>query len=415
MTSTKSTPKKPAVKATTEKPGSETENARVNSFITVEVSAFSRALAAVTSVVESRATLPILSNLMIRHDNGTVYFAATNLDMEIRMPHNPVDFGGGDDDKGLIATTVGAKHLHAIFASLDEGAQARLEYDEAAGRMIVTSGAARFKLPTLPVEDFPTMGMMGDAAILTFVAGDLRAVLHRLAFAQCNDETRYYLNGIHMHRSDDGTLHLAATDGHNLAHENMQLATGPVPENLPPVIIARATVAVLEKLLAGIDVEAQIDIEVSGSKINASIGDSQLIAKLIDGSFPDYKRVIPQHNDLVASLDRAQLALISRRVQILADTKSRAVKCSFATDKLTLSVHSLETGEAKEEMLVSYGGPEINIGLNGKYLLAQMAAHVSPTITLAMADPNAPVRIEPVAHGNDPVPKYLTVLMPMAI
>ncbi len=372
---------------------------------TIERATLLRCLSHVQSVVERRNTIPILSNLLIdASDGGSVKVMATDLDLQVveTMSAASVDSPG--------AITVSAHLLFDIARKLPDGSQVSLETAE--NRMEIKAGRARFKLPTLPRDDFPVI-VEGDLPTsFELPARTLAEMIDRTRFAISTEETRYYLNGIFLHVTDDDepVLKAAATDGHRLARFTLARPDG--AEGMPDVIVPRKAVNELRKLLdEAIDGSVQIDL--SASKIRFTLsgeGGVVLTSKLIDGTFPDYSRVIPTGNDKLLRVDPKLFFQGVDRVATIATEKTRAVKMGLDADKVTLSVTSPDNGNAAEELMGSYSSDPMEIGFNANYLKDILGQFDAEEIELHLADAGAPTLI----RENEASPA-LYVLMPMRV
>ncbi len=366
--------------------------------LVVERATLLKALGHVQSVVERRNTIPILSNVLVSADGETMRLMATDLDLQIveELPAS-VDAPG--------ATTVPAHTLFDIVRKIPDGAQVTLEATGA--RMAVAAGRAKFQLQTLPREDFPVIGEDDLPVSFTLPAQTLVALIDRTRFAISTEETRYYLNGIFLHAPEGGnSLRAVATDGHRLARMEIPLPDGAA--GLPDVIIPRKCVAELRKLLDERD-EA-IGIALSPAKIRFQCGDAVLTSKLIDGTFPDYSRVIPTANDRLLKIDPAILAEGVDRVTAIATERTRAVKLSLDRDRVTLSVTSPENGTASEDVPADYDASGFEVGFNSRYLLDILGQIDSDVVEMHMADAAAPTLIRETADSA-----ALYVLMPMRV
>ena len=327
----------------------------------IERAALLRAVAQAQSVVERRNTIPILANVLIEAEGDTVPFRATDLDIEV------VDRAAAQVERAG-ATTVPAVTLHEIVRKLPDGALVSVSDDGASGRMTVEAGRSNFTLATLPREDFPVMATTEYGANFSAPAPLLRRLFDKSKFAISTEETRYYLNGVYMHvaTGEDGqALRCVATDGHRLARIDADLPEG--AETMPGVIVPRKTVGELRKLLD--DDEATIAVSVSETKVRFATPEITLTSKVIDGTFPDYTRVIPQANARKLEVDAAEFAKAVDRVATVSSERSRAVKMSLDEDRLVLSVNAPDSGAAEEELAVAYGDEHLEIGFNAKYLL----------------------------------------------
>ena len=370
--------------------------------LSIERSALLRAVAQAQSVVERRNTIPILANVLIEAEGGTVSFRATDLDIEVvdRAPAK-VDRAG--------STTVSAVTFHEIVRKLPDGSLVSLTDDPASGRMTVEAGRSHFSLATLPKEDFPVMASTEYAANFSAPAPVLRRLFDKSKFAISTEETRYYLNGVYMQVADrEGrqVLRCVATDGHRLARIDADLPAG--AEKMPGVIVPRKTVGELRKLLE--DDEMQIAVSVSETKVRFATPDITLTSKVIDGTFPDYSRVIPMGNTRKLEVDAAEFAQAVDRVATVSSERSRAVKLSLGEDRLMLSVNAPDSGAAEEELAVAYGDDPLEIGFNAKYLL-EIASQVDRENAVFLFNSSGDPTL--MREGNDQTAVY--VVMPMRV
>ena len=369
---------------------------------TIERATLLRCLSHVQSVVERRNTIPILSNVLIEAaSDGTVRVMATDLDLQVieTMAAVAVDGPG--------AITVSAHLLFDIARKLPDGSQVSLE--TADNRMTVKAGRSRFSLPTLPRDDFPVI-VEGDLPTsFELPAAMLAQLIDRTKFAISTEETRYYLNGIFIHVSDE-ELKAAATDGHRLARFTLAKPDG--ADGMPDVIVPRKCVTELRKLLEEA-LDTNVEIDLSASKIRFTLGGENgvvLTSKLIDGTFPDYTRVIPTGNDKLLRLDPRSFYEGVDRVATIATEKTRAVKMALEGDRVTLSVTSPDNGTAAEEVPADYKSDGFEIGFNANYLKDILGQIEGDTVELHLADAGAPTLI----RQNDQSPA-LYVLMPMRV
>ena len=372
---------------------------------TIERATLLRCLSHVQSVVERRNTIPILSNGLIDADaGGGVKVMATDLDLQV------VETMTAASVEGAGAITVSAHLLFDIARKLPDGSQVSLE--TADNRMVVKAGRSRFQLPTLPRDDFPVIVEGELPTSFELPARELAEMIDRTRFAISTEETRYYLNGIFLHVSDEArpVLKAAATDGHRLARYTLDRPEG--AEGMPDVIVPRKAVGELRKLLEeALDSNVQIDL--SASKIRFALGGEGgvvLTSKLIDGTFPDYSRVIPTGNDKLLRLDPKAFFQGVDRVATIATEKTRAVKMGLDEDKVTLSVTSPDNGTAAEEIAAEYKSEGFEIGFNANYLKDILGQIDSDTVELHLADAGAPTLIR--RDENSPA---LYVLMPMRV
>ncbi|MEE4118144.1 MAG: DNA polymerase III subunit beta [Paracoccaceae bacterium] len=370
--------------------------------MSIERGTLLRALAQAQSVVERRNTIPILANVLIEAEGEQVSFRATDLDIEV------VDRTGAQVERAG-ATTVNAVTFHDIVRKLPDGALVKLTDDGASGRLEVEAGRAHFTLATLPREDFPVMAATDYAANFSAEARVLRRLFDKSKFAISTEETRYYLNGVYMHVSEgeEGpVLRCVATDGHRLARVDAPLPEG--AEGMPGVIVPRKTVGELRKLLE--DDEAQIAVSVSETKVRFATPEITLTSKVIDGTFPDYTRVIPMNNPRRMEVDASEFAKAVDRVATVSSERSRAVKLSLDEDRLVLSVNAPDAGAAEEELAVAYGDEKLEIGFNAKYLL-EIASQVDRENAVFLFNSSGDPTL--MREGTDTSALY--VVMPMRV
>ena len=329
--------------------------------LTIERAALLKALAHVQSVVERRNTIPILSNVLIDAKGEGLKLTATDLDMEITDEASAlVDIPG--------QITAPAHTLYEIVRKLPEGAEVALTFSGDDPRLLVQAGRYRVSLPVLPAGDFPAMSAEGLSSGMRLDAKDLARLIDKTRFAISTEETRYYLTGIYLHTVvEDGRemLRAVATDGHRLALAEMIAPEGAA--GAPGVIVPRKTIQEVRRLIE--DGEESVAVHLSAQKVRFDFGRAALTSKVIDGSFPDYTRVIPRDNTRLMSLDNSLFAAAVDRVATISSEKSRSVKLSVENGRLTLTVRNMETGQAVEELEVDYAADPFEIGFNARYLL----------------------------------------------
>jgi DNA polymerase-3 subunit beta len=370
--------------------------------VTIERSALVKALGHVQSVVERRNTIPILSNVLMQAEGGALTLTATDLDIEI-SESAPADVAM----KG--AATASAVMLHDIVRKLPDGAQIRLQLVQDEGRLHITAGRYEGSLAVLPDEDFPTLASDDMKVRFSMPAGDIARLFAKARFAMSQEETRYYLNGVYLHPFKDGKtklLRAAATDGHRLARLDAPMPSG--ADDMPGVIVPRKAVAELGRLLD--DAEETVEISVSETKIRFGFGAGHLTSKLIDGTFPDYERVIPKSNSNVLKVDNKDFSAAVDRVSTVSADRTRSIKLALDSDRLRLTVNNPEAGSALEELPVDYRGEAIEIGFNARYLLDVAAQIDGEAATFRLADPSSPTVI--VDEEDE---RALYVLMPLRV
>lgn len=366
---------------------------------TIERATLLKCLSHVQSVVERRNTIPILSNVLIEAAaDGSLRVKATDLDLQV------VETLGAVSVESPGATTVSAHLLFDIARKLPDGSQVSL--DVADNRMTVKAGRSRFSLPTLPRDDFPEIVEGELPTSFELPAATLAQLIDKTRFAISTEETRYYLNGIFLHVTDDD-LKAAATDGHRLARFTIARPDG--AEGMPDVIVPRKCVGELRKLLDE-QGDTRVLVDLSASKVRFTLGSVVLTSKLIDGTFPDYSRVIPTGNDKLLRLDPRSFWEGVDRVATIATEKTRAVKMALEPDRVTLSVTSPDNGTAAEELPADYRAEGFEIGFNANYLKDILGQIEGDTVELHLADAGAPTLIR-----QDEKSPALYVLMPMRV
>lgn len=368
----------------------------------IERATLLKAVAQAQSVVERRNTIPILANVLIEADGAAVSFRATDLDIEV------VDKAVAQVERAG-ATTVSAVMLHEIVRKLPDGALVSLAEEPTTGRLTIQAGRSTFNLATLPREDFPVMASSEYTTNFSAPAPVLRRLFDKAKFAISTEETRYYLNGVYLHtaQGDDGqVLRCVATDGHRLARIDATLPDGAA--GMPGVIVPRKTVGELRKLLD--DDDARIAVSVSETKVRFATPAITLTSKVIDGTFPDYTRVIPMGNSRRLEVDASEFAKAVDRVATVSSERSRAVKLSLDEDRLVLSVNAPDSGAAEEELVVAYGDERLEIGFNAKYLL-EIASQVDRENAVFLFNSSGDPTL--MREGNDMSAVY--VVMPMRV
>ncbi len=371
--------------------------------ITIERATLLKSLNHVQNVVERRNTIPILSNVLIQAEDGKLSLSATDLDIEIveTVPSDVIQEGG---------TTAPAHTLYDIVRKLPEGSQVQFEFGADDPRLMLRAGRSQFSLACLPKEDFPILAAGDLPHEFTMEAMDLRRLIEKSKFAISTEETRYYLNGIYFHVTDaaDGPerMRAVATDGHRLARVELPAPKG--ASGMPNIIVPRKTVVELSRLIE--NSEGVVEIGVSDSKIRFEFDGVILTSKLIDGTFPDYQRVIPEGNDKVLNINGKEFAQAVDRVSTISTEKSRAVKINLDRDRLDLAVTNPESGNASEELLVEFNADPIEIGFNARYLLDVMGQLDGDEAQFLFADSGSPTIIRDMGDNTS-----LYVLMPMRV
>jgi DNA polymerase III subunit beta len=382
--------------------GSQRLKAVASMRITLERSNLLKSLNHVHRVVERRNTIPILSNVLLRASGANLDMKATDLDLEITEATPAMVEQAG-------ATTVPAHLLYEIVRKLPDGSEVLLATNPDGSSMTVASGRSKFSLQCLPEADFPDLTAGTFSHTFKLKAADLKMLIDRTQFAISTEETRYYLNGIFFHTIEsNGELKLraVATDGHRLARADVDAPSG--SEGMPGIIIPRKTVGELQKLMD--NPELEVTVEVSDAKIRLAIGSVVLTSKLIDGTFPDYQRVIPTGNDKEMRVDCQSFTRAVDRVSTISSERGRAVKLSLTGGRLVLSVTNPDSGSATEELEVEYTADPLDVGFNSRYLLDIAAQIEGESAVLKLADPGSPTLIQ-----DKDAKGALYVLMPMRV
>lgn len=370
--------------------------------VTLERSALLKSLGHVHRVVERRTTIPILSNVLLSASGSGLQLKATDLDLEVTETV-PADVGQAG------ATTLPAHTLYEIVRKLPEGAQVSLETGDDAGQLQLRSGRSRFNLQSLPESDFPDLAAGELSHRFKLPAGELKRLIDKTQFAISNEETRYYLNGVYLHVAEtegQALLRAVATDGHRLARLETPAPAGAA--GMPGVIVPRKAVAEVQKLIE--DPEMEVGVELSAQKIRFTLGAVVLTSKLIDGSFPDYARVIPAHNDKFLTVERRDFSDAVDRVSTISSERGRAVKLAVSEGKLVLSVTNPDSGSAVEELEVDYNAAPIEIGFNARYLIDIANQLDSDTALFKLNDSGSPTIVQDRDGAS-----ALYVLMPMRV
>jgi DNA polymerase-3 subunit beta len=370
--------------------------------LTLDRAALLKALDPAARVVEKRNTIPILGNILLTAKDGMLRLTATDLDMEMRCA-----FPAEVEREGGI--TVPAQRFHDIARKLPESATITLELAADQNSLTLRAGRSRFQLNTLPASDFPDISPGEMPISFTLPAPALAEIIAKTRFAISSEETRYYLCGIFLHPiMVDGVqlLHAVATDGHRLARYRLQAPEGSAA--MPAIIIPTKTVGEVARLID--KSKEDVAITLSPTKIRFTVGDFVLTSKLIDGTYPDYQRVIPAGNERIVTLDSPALAAAADRVATISSERGRAVKLSFSDAGLQLAVTNPDSGFAHEEVDCDWQGEAMDIGFNARYLADSLAVIGGDTVEMRLADPGSPTILQ-AREGSD----LLTVLMPMRV
>ncbi|HEU4484578.1 MAG TPA: DNA polymerase III subunit beta [Povalibacter sp.] len=352
-------------------------------------------LQAVIGVVERRQTMPILANVLIAGRADEVALTATDLEVELVARAKVTLQQAGE-------ITLPGRKLLDIVKALPEGATVTISVE--GERATVRSGKSRFTLATLPASDFPTVEDIRAQQTLTVSQSALKRLLDKTHFSMAQQDVRYYLNGMLLEIAEK-TLRTVATDGHRLAYCETELEAA--ASSAQQVIIPRKGVLELQRLLGG---DGSVDLAIGTNHVRVQIGDIRFTSKLIDGRFPEYGRVIPANPPKQVKIDRDILRAALQRAAILSNEKYRGIRLAVKASSLVLQSHNPEQEEAEEELEVSYGGEEVEIGFNVNYLLDALAAVDAGEIQLGLTDANNSCLL---TAPTVPSAKY--VVMPMRL
>jgi len=371
--------------------------------LSIERTSLLRSLANVQKVVERRTTIPILSNVKLQAKGEILSLTATDMDLSVQA-----DSPARIETDG--ATTVAAHTLFDIVRKLPEGSEVSLTQAPGSSELLLVAGRSRFTLPALPADEFPAMELDELDIRFQMPVDDLKKLIDKTRFAISTEETRYYLNGIHLHpltgQGAASVLRAVATDGHRLSRVEVALPAG--AEKVPPLIVPRKTVSELRSIID--ELSGDITIGVSSKRIQFLLDNAVLLSRLIDGTFPDYERVIPAGNDKTAFIDTKPLAETVDRVSTIATERARAVKLGFAAGTLTVSAVSTEAGRAIEEVDARYDKENIDIGFNARYVLDILGEVEGDEVQIELSSPASPTLLRDPGDSST-----LYVLMPMRV
>ena len=371
---------------------------------TIDKSALLSALQHVHSVVERRNTIPILSNVLIEAKEDGVYLTATDMDIAVI---EKIDLKKSEVMQ-LGTITTSAQMLYDIVRKLPDNISVEL-LSEKNDRLGIKASTSSFALNCLPSEDFPSIAQEEFNHSLNIDASEMIRLIDKTSFAMSLEETRYYLNGIYLHAVKDSTndkLRTVSTDGHRLSRVDMNMPEG--VQEIPGVIIPRKTIMEIRKLLE--DHTDNINLSLSDNKIQISFSNVILTSKLLDGTFPDYSRVIPEQNDKTITISNQLLSEAVDRVSTVSTDKTRAIKININKGNLVISATNPDKGSASESLEVKYDGEEVEIGFNSKYVLDVARQIKGKDIIIKLSDSVSPTLVYDKEDED-----VLFVLMPMRV
>lgn len=354
----------------------------------------------VAGIVEKRQTLPVLSNVLLVLDSQKLSVTGTDLEVEIRSQVQLEDAG----ESGEI--TVPARKLVDICRSLPEGAQINFSTEE--GRALLRSGRSRFALSTLPANEFPSVDEQVGTLSFTVAQNRLKQLIDKTSFAMAQQDVRYYLNGM-LWEVNRQRLRLVATDGHRLAMSDgdIQLDTDAAVEDSHQSILPRKGVVELSRLLGD---EGDVNILLGSNHVLLEGQNFRFTSKLVDGTYPDYDRVLPRGGTQVLEGDRDGLRQAFQRASILSNEKYRGVRMHLEGDQLTIMANNPEQETAEEEITVSYNGEPLEIGFNVNYIIDVLNVLGDDKVRFTLSDANSSALMDNLSED-----KSVYVIMPMRL
>ena len=366
---------------------------------------FVKSLSFVQNIVESKATIPILANVLLEAKQGRLNVSATDMDITIfdKIKINKIESEG--------STSVPAHTLYNVIKELPDDNPIDLSYDENNKKLHIISSKSKFVFSCLSKDEFPISTTEAFKINFNLKSDIMREIIDKTYFATSNEETRYYLNGLYLHNASLNNktfLRAVATDGHRLAQYQVDSPQTISKDNFG-VIIPKKLIFELRKLID--ELKDDIKIDLSERKIRFSFNETIIVSKLIDGKFPDYEKVIPKNTSNAFSIDRKKFLESINRISTISSEKSKAVKLNLNKDKITISASNLEEGGSGiEEINIKYDGPSLDIGFNSIYLKEIINQFTLNEITILFSDSTAPTIIRDSSKSES-----LYVLMPMRV
>jgi len=362
---------------------------------------FFKTLSHLQGIVDKKNSLPILSNILIEAKDNVLTLSSTDMDISIieKIDCNVLEDG---------STTINSQILYDIVRKIDDNSEIEIISND--GKLLtLRADGSRFSLACLPKEDFPIIDQDNFGNKITINSKIIFKLIDKTKFAISNEETRYFLNGLYFNITKDETnsiLTLVGTDGHRLSKFSHDIEDN--IDQVSGVIIPKKTIYELCKLLSEIDKDVYISI--SSNKIIFTIDNIIFISKLIDGSFPDYKRVIPKDNSNILKIDREILLSAVDRVSTIANEKSPVIKFKLLQNVLNLNTINNESSTASEDLKINYDGDEIEIGFNSKYIMDIINNLEDKEISINLKDNISPIIALENSNSN-----LVYVLMPMRV
>ena len=366
---------------------------------------FVKSLSFVQNIVESKATIPILANVLLEAKQGRLNLSATDMDITIfdKIKINNIESEG--------STSVPAQILYNVIKELPDDHPIDLSYDQNNKKLHLMSSKSKFVFSCLSTDEFPISPTETFKTSFNLEPDILKEIIDKTYFASSNEETRYYLNGLYIHTTslnNKNYLRVVATDGHRLAQYQISSPSS-IAKNNFGVIVPKKLIFELRKLID--DVKENVKIDLSERKIRFSFNETIIVSKLIDGKFPDYEKVIPKNTSNSFSINRKKFLESINRISTVSSEKSNAIKLNFNKDKITISASNLEEGGSGiEEINIKYNGPSMDIGFNSSYLKEIINQFTLDEITILFSDSTAPTIIKDASKSES-----LYVLMPMRV
>ncbi len=362
---------------------------------------FFKTLSHLQGIVDKKNSLPILSNILIEAKNDQLILSSTDMDISIIEKIDCNIFEEG-------ATTINSQILYDIVRKIDGNSE--IEIISNNGKLLtLRADGSRFSLACLPKEDYPIIDQDTLGVKIKINSNILFKLIDKTKFAISNEETRYFLNGLYFNISSESNKNmvtLVGTDGHRLAKFSYE-----VEENIDQisgVIIPKKTIYEISKLLS--ENNTEVEIYISSNKIVFILQNIIFISKLIDGSFPDYKRVIPKDNLNTLKIKRELLLSAVDRVSTIANEKSPVIKFKLLNNVLNLNTINNESSTASEDLKINYNGDDIEIGFNSKYIMDIVNNLEDEEISINLKDNTSPITALENSNTN-----LVYVLMPMRV
>lgn len=365
---------------------------------TIDKGNFLKVLQRIQGIVEKRNTMPILANVLIEASGGKINITATDLEVFIKDSS-----AAKISEEGSI--TVNARKIFEIVKELPDNT-----IDVSTGKddkFTVKAGKAKFNIMGLPSKEFPVFPSIDETKLETVENQNLKEMIDKTSFAVSTDETRYNINGFLLEK-EDSSIRMVATDGHRLAFIEKKDLKGLPAGQKEGVLLPRKGVMEMRKLLE--EKEGGFFLGITQKSAVMKKDDTLISVRLLEGEFPDYKKVIPKDNDKEVIADKSNLLSSLKRVSILSSDKIKGVKFSFSNSNLTVSSSSPDIGEATEEIDIEYGGGDIEIAFNARYFIDMLESTEEEKVRIVLKDSLSPGVIRPLGTED-----YTYIIMPMRL